>query len=68
MVNFCFKAELLQQNISQIQLAHELDIGDGYLSNIVRGWKNPPDHLKSRTSKILGKDPTWLFPESEILK
>jgi len=65
MINLRFKTELLKQGISQVALAHRLGIDGGHLSNIIRGWKKPPDYLKSRIAKILGKDPTWLFPEGE---
>ena len=61
MFNVRLKTKLIERGISQIELAHELGIDDGYISNIIRGWRNPPDNLKRQIAERLDADVWWLF-------
>ena len=61
MVNIRLKTELLKQGVSQIKLARKLGIDDGYLSNIIRGWKKPTNELQEKIANELGKPKSVLF-------
>lgn len=59
------KTLLLQQELTQIGMAHDLDIAESDLSKIINGYREPSDELKQKLSSYLNTEVGVLFPLDE---
>ena len=66
MFNVRLKTKLIERNVSQNELAHQLCIKELYLLNIMRGWCKPPDGIKLEIAELLDADVNWLFDKEDV--
>jgi transcriptional regulator with XRE-family HTH domain len=55
------KAALAVRRLRQAELALELKISTGLLSEVIQGRKDLPPHLRTRAAEFLRADEAWLF-------
>jgi transcriptional regulator with XRE-family HTH domain len=60
------KAALAMRRTTQAELAAELKISTGLLSEVIHGRKQLAPHQKARASEFLSADESWLFAETRI--
>jgi transcriptional regulator with XRE-family HTH domain len=60
------KAALAMRRVTQAELAAELKISTGLLSESIHGRKRLAPHQKTRASEFLCVDESWLFAEARI--
>jgi transcriptional regulator with XRE-family HTH domain len=61
------KAGLAMRRLRQAELALELKISTGLLSEVIQGRKQLAPHLKTRAAEFLGADESWLFAETKFV-
>jgi hypothetical protein len=60
------KAALAMRRTTQAELAAELKISTGLLSEAIHGRKQLAPHCKARAAEFLCADESWLFAETRI--
>jgi len=61
------KAALLVRRVRQAELAVQLKISTGFLSEVIRGRKQLAPHLRTRAAEFLEADEGWLFDETKFV-
>lgn len=60
------KAALAMRRATQAELAAELKISTGLLSEVIHGRKQLAPHQRTRAAEFLGAEETWLFASVSI--
>jgi transcriptional regulator with XRE-family HTH domain len=55
------KTKLLMKGVSQQELSHALKVNPAKISQIVRGWKEPPEELRKAIADYLEESEEVLF-------
>ena len=61
------KAALLVRRVRQAELAVQLKISTGFLSEVIQGRKQLAPHLRTRAAEFLETDELWLFDETKFV-
>lgn len=64
-MNIRLKSKILEQGLSQLQVARDAGVSDSYLSKVVNGWIEPPNEIKARLASVVGCAVKEIFPESK---
>ncbi len=64
-MNIRLKTKILEQGLSQFQVARDVGLTDSNLSKIIHGWVDPTVEVKTRLASVLGCNLEDIFPESE---
>ncbi len=66
-MNIRLKTKILEQGLSQLQVARDVGLTDSNLSKIIHGWVDPPVEVKTRLASVLGCNLEEIFPDPEGL-
>ena len=61
-MNIRLKSKILEQGLSQLQVARDAGVSDSYLSKVVNGWVDPPNNIKTRLASVVGCTVKEIFP------
>ena len=60
------KVALAMRRAKQAELAAELKVSTGFLSEVIHGRKQLAPHQRTRAAEFLGADEAWLFASVSI--